>query len=76
MAGGCGSCFTRGTRHTRSGLNLVIHQLPELNTDVQRPCHGDHVVYLVSFGQAGAEEDAPQVDVVGDVRPLVPAGSN
>ena len=33
MAGGRGSCLTRGTRRTRSGLNLVIHQLPELNPD-------------------------------------------
>ena len=33
MAGGRGSCLTRGTRRTRSGLNLVIHRLPELNPD-------------------------------------------
>ena len=33
----------------------------------QRTGHGDHVVHVVSLGQAGAEEDAAQVDVVGDI---------
>jgi hypothetical protein len=33
----------------------------------ERTCHGNHVIRPVVPGQSGAEEDAPQVNVVGNV---------